>query len=64
MPYTRTEYKLPSKETATKVDYEELLEDMPLYTLYKMIIMQLFGMQVHLMNNVMGSKDDPGMSVR
>jgi omega-6 fatty acid desaturase (delta-12 desaturase) len=40
LPYTRSNYSLPSESTATKADYAEMFEKMPIYTLYRMFIMQ------------------------
>lgn len=40
VPYTRSSYKLPDEKTATKQDYDEIFEETPIYTLYRMFIMQ------------------------
>ena len=40
VPYTRTQFKLPAEQTAKKADYEEIFEETPIYTLYRMFIMQ------------------------
>ena len=41
VPYTRSSYKLPDEKIATKADYDEIFEEeTPIYTLYRMFIMQ------------------------
>lgn len=39
-PFTRTDLKLPDAESATPMDYKELIEETPLFTLFKMVIRQ------------------------
>ncbi|KAF8955033.1 hypothetical protein BDZ97DRAFT_1907949 [Flammula alnicola] len=55
VPYTRSQFKLPDEKTATKADYAEIFEETPLYSLYRMFIMQGFGWWVYLAQNTMGS---------
>uniref|UniRef100_A0A8H7XQN3 Fatty acid desaturase domain-containing protein n=1 Tax=Psilocybe cubensis TaxID=181762 RepID=A0A8H7XQN3_PSICU len=40
VPMTRKDFKLPSGEIAVKMDYKELLEETPAYTLFKMFVRQ------------------------
>lgn len=39
-PQTREELNLPPEHVATPMDYKELIEETPLYTLWKMVIRQ------------------------
>jgi omega-6 fatty acid desaturase (delta-12 desaturase) len=55
IPRTRSDYKLPPQGKAQAVDYEEIFEEMPLFTLGRMVLMQLLGMQSYLLRNSMGS---------
>lgn len=43
VPYLRSEMKLPPKEVAQKHDYDEILSESPLYTLARVLVMQIFG---------------------
>ena len=40
VPYTRSTYSLPAQGEATAVDYTEAFEETPIYTLFRMFIMQ------------------------
>ncbi|KAJ3567933.1 hypothetical protein NP233_g6047 [Leucocoprinus birnbaumii] len=55
VPRTRSEYNLPPQGKAQPMDYEEIFEEMPLFTLGRMVLMQLLGMQSYLLHNSMGS---------
>lgn len=55
VPRTRTDYGLPSESSATFADYREIFEETPIYTLTRMIFMQLLGWQYYLLTNAMGS---------
>jgi hypothetical protein len=59
VPHTRSDLHLPEEHVATPADYAELLEDAPLFILYRLILMQLAGLQVYLLFNTMGSKAYP-----
>ncbi|KAF9459136.1 fatty acid desaturase-domain-containing protein [Collybia nuda] len=59
VPYTRSEYNLPEEKKATKFDYAEVFEETPLFTLFRMFIMQGFGWWIYLTKNTMGSKMYP-----
>ncbi|PBL01022.1 hypothetical protein ARMGADRAFT_1043115 [Armillaria gallica] len=56
VPYSRSDYGLPSKDKARQFDYDEVFEETPIYTLSRMLIMQGFGWWVYLAKNTMGSK--------
>ncbi|KAF9475735.1 hypothetical protein BDN70DRAFT_221382 [Pholiota conissans] len=55
VPYTRSQFKLADEKTVKKADYEELFEETPIYTAYRLFIMQAFGWWIYLANNTMGS---------
>jgi len=55
VPRTRTDYGLPPEKVALLADYHEIFEETPIYTLARMIFMQLLGWQYYLCTNVMGS---------
>ncbi|PPQ94926.1 hypothetical protein CVT25_004412 [Psilocybe cyanescens] len=55
VPRTRSDYGLPSEASARPADYHEIFEETPIYTLGRMIFMQLLGWQYYLLTNVMGS---------
>ena len=55
VPRTRTDYGLPRESSATFSDYSDIFEETPIYTLMRMIIMQLLGFQCYLLRNVLGS---------
>ena len=40
VPYTRSKFKLPEEKTATRADYTEIFEETPLYTFFRLFIMQ------------------------
>ncbi|EPT03337.1 hypothetical protein FOMPIDRAFT_1046891 [Fomitopsis schrenkii] len=62
-PQTREEYGLPSEEKATVLDYREMVEETPLYTLRKMVLRQFLGFQLYLIHNRKGNpKYPPGTS--
>ncbi|KAJ3507813.1 hypothetical protein NLJ89_g6095 [Agrocybe chaxingu] len=48
VPYTRSTFSLPDEKKATQMDYAEVLEETPLYTLFRLFIMQA------LKNNIRG----------
>lgn len=55
VPRTRRYYSLPLEFTATPGDYREIFEETPIYTLFRMLLMQAVGWQYYLCSNVMGS---------
>ncbi|KAI9458739.1 delta-12 fatty acid desaturase protein [Boletus coccyginus] len=59
VPYLRSEMKIPPKELAHKQDYDEILSESPLYTLARVLVMQIFGHHTYLTWNQMGSKRFP-----
>ncbi|KAH9831761.1 fatty acid desaturase-domain-containing protein [Rhodofomes roseus] len=62
-PQTREEVGLPEEEKATALDYREMIEETPLYTLRKMVLRQFLGFQLYLIHNRKGNpKYPPGTS--
>jgi fatty acid desaturase len=59
VPRTRKDYGLPSEKVAIPADYHEIFEETPIYTLGRMIFMQLLGWQYYLCTNVMGNPKYP-----
>ncbi|TFK67567.1 hypothetical protein BDN72DRAFT_879552 [Pluteus cervinus] len=59
VPYLRSDFNLPPQNQATRLDYTEVFEETPIYTLVRMFIMQGLGWWVYLMKNTMGSKMYP-----
>jgi omega-6 fatty acid desaturase (delta-12 desaturase) len=55
VPKTRSQYGLPSKDKARETDYSEAFEDAPLVLLYRMVIMQLLGLQLYFAFNLLGA---------
>lgn len=65
MPRTRSDYGLPPEKECQKLDYREIFEDTPLFTLGRMVLMQLLGWQAYLVCNALGSPMYPsGTNVR
>lgn len=65
VPRTRSDFKLPSESVARAVDYHELFEETPIYTVARMLLMQLLGWQIYLCLDTMGSPRHPkGTNVR
>lgn len=65
VPRTRTDYGLPDESKAQVLDYHEIFEETPIYTLCRMLAMQLFGWHAYLLYNALGSPSYPeGTSVR
>lgn len=48
VPRTRSDLKLPKSESATKLDYHEVFEEAPIYTLGRLIFFTLCGFQVYM----------------
>lgn len=40
VPYTRSKFGLPEEKKATKVDYTEIFEETPIYTFFRLFVMQ------------------------
>jgi omega-6 fatty acid desaturase (delta-12 desaturase) len=55
VPYTRSQYNLPSEKTAKPTDYTEFFEETPIVTMGRMLIMQGLGWWIYLARNTMGS---------
>ncbi|KAG5718825.1 Delta(12) fatty acid desaturase [Termitomyces sp. T112] len=59
VPRTRSEYGLPPENIAKVNDYHEMFEETPIYTLLRMIFMQVLGWQYYLFTNAMGNQMYP-----
>jgi len=59
VPYERNEYPLPPKEKASTADYLEMLDETPILTVARMLVMQGAGWWLYMTTNVMGSKRYP-----
>jgi hypothetical protein len=55
VPRTRTDYGLPRESSATLSDYLDIFEETPIYTLFRMLVMQFLGWQYYLLTNALGS---------
>ncbi|KAL0071160.1 hypothetical protein AAF712_001720 [Marasmius tenuissimus] len=59
VPRTRKDYGLPPEAHAASRDYHEIFEETPIYTLARMMFMQLLGWQVYLLTDISGSPRHP-----
>jgi len=59
IPPTRKDFKLPDGKIAVKMDYTEVLEETPAFTLFKMFVRQFFGFQLYLLHNRKGNPRYP-----
>ena len=65
VPRTRSDYALPAENIAHVTDYHDVFEETPIYTLGRMVLMQLLGWQAYLCFNTLGSPSYPeGTNVR
>jgi hypothetical protein len=55
LPKTRSEYGLKAEDVAGESDYLEMFSDAPIYTLGRMLFMQLAGLQLYFSLNLLGS---------
>ncbi|KAG6827400.1 hypothetical protein H0H92_011928 [Tricholoma furcatifolium] len=55
IPRTRSDYNLPPEKSAHVANYHDVFEETPIYTLIRMLVMLLLGLQTYLLTNVMGS---------
>ena len=55
VPRTRSDFNLPASKTARETDYHDIFEETPIYTLVRMVAMQLLGWQSYLCFNTLGS---------
>lgn len=60
VPRDRSYFGLPAAVVATVADYEDLFEDTPIFTLVRIIAMQLLGWQSYLCANALGSPAHEG----
>ncbi|TFK71132.1 hypothetical protein BDN72DRAFT_838056 [Pluteus cervinus] len=62
-PPSRKDLKLADGEVMVRMDYAEILEETPAFTLFKLCIRQFFGFQLYLLHNRKGNpKYPPGTS--
>ncbi|KAH7890990.1 delta-12 fatty acid desaturase [Phlebopus sp. FC_14] len=59
IPRTRAYYKLPPRAIAHVSDYHDVFEETPIYTLLRMLAMQLLGWQAYLLTDAMGNPIHP-----
>ncbi|RDB28347.1 Delta(12) fatty acid desaturase [Hypsizygus marmoreus] len=63
IPPTRKDFNLPDAKVAVRMDYAEVLEETPAFTLFKMFVRQFFGFQLYLIHNRKGNpRYPPGTS--
>ncbi|KAF8963499.1 fatty acid desaturase-domain-containing protein [Flammula alnicola] len=63
IPPTRKDFKLPDGKVAVRMDYTEILQETPGFTLFKLFVRQFFGFQLYLLHNRKGNpKYPPGTS--
>ncbi|KAF8324722.1 fatty acid conjugase [Cantharellus anzutake] len=55
VPKTRSELKMASGDMMKRADYEEIFGETPIWTLGRMLVMQLMGWQLYLTYNTLGS---------
>ncbi|KAL4251337.1 Fatty acid desaturase [Abortiporus biennis] len=58
-PFTRTDLKLPPEGVATRMDYKEIIEETPAFTIFKLVIRQFLGFQLYLLHNRKGNPKYP-----
>ncbi|KAJ7650203.1 delta-12 fatty acid desaturase [Roridomyces roridus] len=59
VPRTRSDFGLPPASQARLHDYHEILEETPIYTLLRLVVMQAIGLQAYLTVNALGSRKYP-----
>lgn len=59
IPPTRKSLKLPDGRVAVRMDYADILEETPAFTLFKLFIRQFFGFQLYLLHNRKGNSRYP-----
>ncbi|KAF9066356.1 delta-12 fatty acid desaturase [Rhodocollybia butyracea] len=59
VPRTRSDLNLPPEPIAIPTDYHEILEETPMYTVVRMLIMQLLGWNMYLFTHTLGSPRHP-----
>lgn len=62
VPYTRSDYRLPAEAIAHPTDYHEIFEETPIYTLMRMVFMQIMGWNTYLLTNIGGNPSHPAGS--
>ncbi|TCD69010.1 hypothetical protein EIP91_009232 [Steccherinum ochraceum] len=60
LPWLRSDFKkLPPEDEATAMDYKEMVEETPAFTLFRMFIRQFIGFQMYLAFNRKGNPKYP-----
>ncbi|KAF8312275.1 hypothetical protein DL93DRAFT_1332737 [Clavulina sp. PMI_390] len=59
IPKTRKQRGLPPKETMSRVDYLELLDDTPIMTLWRLFRLQIMGWNLYLTFNLLSNEHWP-----
>ncbi|KAF8306378.1 hypothetical protein DL93DRAFT_2088724 [Clavulina sp. PMI_390] len=59
VPQTRSELGMAPKSVMKTRDYAEIFEETPIFTLARMVIMQVFGWNLYLTYNTLGSPQYP-----
>ncbi|PFH48438.1 hypothetical protein AMATHDRAFT_65423 [Amanita thiersii Skay4041] len=59
VPKTREDLNIPDEKPGEKIDYDELLGDTPIYTLYMLLRQQFLAFPAYLLWNVSGQKNYP-----
>ncbi|THH19426.1 hypothetical protein EUX98_g8782 [Antrodiella citrinella] len=59
VPRTREDLNLPSEGKATKIDYEDMFGDTPLYILGRLVLQQILGWPAYLIDNTLGNRSYP-----
>ncbi|TFK31519.1 fatty acid desaturase-domain-containing protein [Crucibulum laeve] len=59
IPPTRKDFKLPDGKVAVRMDYAEVLEETPAFTLFKLAVRQFLGFQLYLIHNRKGNPRYP-----
>ncbi|KIK51976.1 hypothetical protein GYMLUDRAFT_180686 [Collybiopsis luxurians FD-317 M1] len=62
MPFLRSDFKLPDGKVAVRMDYAEILEETPAFTLFRLFVRQFFGFQLYLLHNRKGNRRYPAFT--
>lgn len=53
VPRPRSKFKLPDEKVATKIDYSEIFEETPIYTLGRMFLVQALSICLLSMSSLL-----------
>ncbi|KAH8084917.1 fatty acid desaturase-domain-containing protein [Cristinia sonorae] len=59
MPWYRSDFRLPPEQEATKIDYKDMVEETPAFSLFRLVVRQFIGFQGYLLVNRKGNKKYP-----